>query len=74
MFIDLMDLIISEKAKFSCETTNQKDLSCRACNVTSDKPTATENHSVSNELVEDHKYPTKGVSPLVGQMFGYLHS
>ena len=74
MFIDLMDSIISESAKFSCENTNQKDFSCHACNVTSDKASATANPSISSEPLEPFKHTTKGVSPFVGQMFGYLYS
>ena len=74
MFIDLMDMIISEKTKYSCETTNQNNLSCRVCDITPDKSSTTQNSSVSSELFQDAKHTTKGVSPFVGQMFGYLHS
>ena len=74
MFIDLMDSIIFERANVSCGNTNQKDLSCHACNGTSYKHSGTENTSISNELLEPPKHTNKGVSPFVGQMFGYLYS
>ena len=74
MFVDLIDMIISDKAKYSCEMRNQQDLSCRACDITADKTAVTQKSSIPSELIEEVKHTTKGVSPFVGQMFGYLHS
>ena len=74
MFVDLIDMIISDKAKYSCETRNQQDLSCRACDITPDQTTVTQKSSTPNELIENANHTTKGISPLVGEMFGYLHT
>ena len=74
MFIDLMDMIISERTKYSCENISREDLSCRACNVTPSKSNGNENSSISGDVFEDDGHTPKSVSPLVGEMFGYLHS
>lgn len=74
MFIDLMDMIISEQTKYSCKNISQEDLSCRACNVTSYKSIGNKNSSISGDVFEDGGRATKSVSPFVGEMFGYLYS
>ena len=74
MFIDFMEMIISERYKYGCDTTNHDDLFCRACEVTKHKSKTSEISSVEDEEFEDTKHITKGISPFVGQMFGYMHS
>ncbi len=74
MFIDLMEMIITDRSKYACDTTYQKDLSCRACEVTPHKVTTVKESSSESHEFEDGKHTTKGVSSFVGHMFGYMHS
>ena len=74
MFIDFMEIITTDRSKYACETTYQEDLSCRACEVTTHKSKTTKISSIGSDEFEDAKHITKGVSPFVGQMFGYTHS
>ena len=69
MFIDLMEMIITDRSKYACETTYKEDLSCRACEITPLKESSSESHEF-----EYSKHTTKGVSSFVGHMFGYMHS
>ena len=72
MFIDLMDIIVTGKIDYSCEPKIEKKYLCRACNVT--ETVSEENQeSSNNELFHDAKHTTKGVSPLVGQMFASMN-
>ena len=73
MFIDLMDIIVTGKIDYSCEPTIEKDYSCRACDVNNTVSEQNQKSSSNNELFHDAKHTTKGVSPLVGQMFASMN-
>ena len=73
MFLELMELIISGRNDYSCDSAIQQDLSCKACDIETKPISKNEKQMVNSELFQDPKQTSKGVSPFVGQMFGSMN-